>query len=179
MRLSCNDGCVSATDAANDLECRPDYDPRLPSNLQALKALIGLEFICSGSMTEQLQFDCLALLPTLEHLHVSCTQPMQGLHLPECLSRLTNLSFLYIASGQSAGQTKFDFAWSKLVALQYLRLQGSLQSKHALSDLVHLGRLKHVALYCAGKSDAMTIRDVGQLADRISAERPEIKLYWV
>ena len=141
MRLSCNDGCVSATDAANDLECRPDYDPRLPSNLQALKALTSLTFVCKGSMTEQLQLGCLALLPTLEHLHISFTQPMQGPHLPECLSRLTNLSDLYISSRQSAGQTKFDFAWSKLVALQYLTVTGSLQSKHALSDLMYLGRL--------------------------------------
>ena len=177
--LGCGNACVSAVDTANDLECRIEYAARFPANLQALKALTGLTFVCRGSMTEQLQFGCLALLPTLEHLHVSCTQPMPGLHLPECLSRLTNMSYLYVSSGiggHSSAQMRFDFAWSKLVALQDLTVSGSLQSRHALSDLMHLKRLKDVSLYIVGNSDALTASDADQLAYSMGIGRPEVKL---
>ena len=176
LHLGCSNACVSAMDTTNDLECRTESAARLPSNLQTMKALTGLTFGCRGSMTRQLQFDCLALLPTLEHLHVSCVRPMQGLHLPECLSRLTNLSYLFIHSGHSAGQMRLDFAWSNLVALQDLTLSGSLRSKHALSDLMYLGRLKDISLYIVGNSDGITTSDAGQLAYSMGIKRPEINL---
>ena len=176
--LSCNDGCVSAMDAANDMEGRKEYAPRLPCNLQALKALTGLTFYCRSRTTEQLQLGCLAGLPTLEDLCILCSWPMQGfVSLPACLSRLTSLSKLFIESEPSASQIRFDFAWSKLVALQHLNVSGSLRSKHALSGLLSLGRLEDVSFFNVENSDAKTTRAIGQLAYRMGVERPEIDFY--
>ena len=70
---------------------------------------------------------------------------------------------------------RFDFALSKLVALRHLTVMGLVRSKHALSDLAYLKRLKEVSFYTMGNSDAMTTRDIGQLAYRMGAERPEVK----
>ena len=99
---------------------------------------------------------------------------MQGLDLPECLSRMTCLSELRFFAQHSISQMRFDFAWSKLVALQHLTVSGSLQSKHALSDLMYLGRLKDVSFHGVGNSDTITKRDIVQLACTMRVERPDV-----
>lgn len=78
---------------------------------------------------------------------VSLRFDVRELILPESIGRLTQMTPLHVQNWAPKGHIRYAFAWSRLVALEVLKIIGLItdQSAEGLSSMASLVNLKSIA----------------------------------